>query len=686
MEGKKTTLKKSIIICITFLAIITYLLISLNGYSNYRYSEEEKSKILISEEKIAINRKIKGIEKYIYIVDSRIQEIEKYNESYPIFLLQIQKLIKDILILNTEHGISLNVLNLEKKQVITSSETIPKDYFFKEFFKNDFKDLSSDKITFIVNNSEVALIKSLDKSKKYKIILRMSRNLFFETNKENHSFFMKYDGNWIGLENQNINKQDNLFILKYPELNNSEFTIAFKKNTPKDILNIFIWFFLPILPLSIIYFFIYHLIMKVFYNPLKKIAEISYKKDLGNINLIDYLESTYLQIEKRNNFLSEQLKKNEISLKEAVIRKFILGLGNFKDLIIYFPNENENLKFGILKVFCDENNIEDFLYTLSTIALFLKNNLNIEVIPVNNGELFLIGKDNFFKEELEHILFEIQKNYKNINLFCFISSKSYKIIELSNKYKHFSKNLNYKEKFISKIVIDENDFKILNNKYFYYYPVDVEQKTFLKINNLNTQGVLNLFEELFYENYFKRNLEGESLARFKKAIVNSLDRIIMQFDLSNFIETDFKSFFEKRDSLNNIEFKIQTFQILEKIIQEIKNIKGTNEESPQIKMKKFIENNFNREISLNEFSEYLGFTPQYASNLFKKINGENFNVYVNKYRIEKSIELFNNRKGTQLKIKQLAELVGYSSSITYINNFKKIHHISPGKYFGISDI
>ena len=115
-------------------------------------------------------------------------------------------------------------------------------------------------------------------------------------------------------------------------------------------------------------------------------------------------------------------------------------------------------------------------------------------------------------------------------------------------------------------------------------------------------------------------------------------------------------------------------------------IKGSNEESPHIKMKKFIENNFNREISLNEFSEYLGFTPQYASNLFKKINGENFNVYVNKYRIEKSIELFNNRKGAQLKIKQLAELVGYSNSITYINNFKKIHRISPGKYFGISDI
>ena len=53
--------------------------------------------------------------------------------------------------------------------------------------------------------------------------------------------------------------------------------------------------------------------------------------------------------------------------------------------------------------------------------------------------------------------------------------------------------------------------------------------------------------------------------------------------------------------------------------------------------------------------------------------------------LKKSIEIFNESK-SQLKIKDLAEKVGYTSSITYINNFKKIYKTSPGKYFGVLDI
>jgi len=36
-----------------------------------------------------------------------------------------------------------------------------------------------------------------------------------------------------------------------------------------------------------------------------------------------------------------------------------------------------------------------------------------------------------------------------------------------------------------------------------------------------------------------------------------------------------------------------------------------------------------------------------------------------------------------LRIKDLAELVGYNSSNTFIRIFRKYEGISPGKYFGI---
>lgn len=38
-----------------------------------------------------------------------------------------------------------------------------------------------------------------------------------------------------------------------------------------------------------------------------------------------------------------------------------------------------------------------------------------------------------------------------------------------------------------------------------------------------------------------------------------------------------------------------------------------------------------------------------------------------------------------MKIKDLAEKVGYNSSNTFIRIFRKYEGVSPGKYFGLSD-
>lgn len=67
MVSKNNTLRKKILKCTVFLAIFTYLLISLNGYHAYIYSEKEKREMIITEQKLSINNKFKGIEKYIYI-------------------------------------------------------------------------------------------------------------------------------------------------------------------------------------------------------------------------------------------------------------------------------------------------------------------------------------------------------------------------------------------------------------------------------------------------------------------------------------------------------------------------------------------------------------------------------------------------------------------------------------------
>ncbi len=55
---------------------------------------------------------------------------------------------------------------------------------------------------------------------------------------------------------------------------------------------------------------------------------------------------------------------------------------------------------------------------------------------------------------------------------------------------------------------------------------------------------------------------------------------------------------------------------------------------------------------------------------FKKVIGDNFKNYLSIYRIEKSKEIMQENNG--LRIKDLAELVGYNSSNTFIRTFKNM--------------
>ena len=123
----------------------------------------------------------------------------------------------------------------------------------------------------------------------------------------------------------------------------------------------------------------------------------------------------------------------------------------------------------------------------------------------------------------------------------------------------------------------------------------------------------------------------------------------------------------------------KSLELLKFINEKYKSDKIT-EDSNESKMWSFIENNYNREVSLLEFAEYMNFTSQYLSNIYKKTFGENFNTSLNRYRIQKSIEIFIDYKGN-IKIKDLGEMVGYTNTITFINNFKKFKNTTPTNFF-----
>ena len=98
---------------------------------------------------------------------------------------------------------------------------------------------------------------------------------------------------------------------------------------------------------------------------------------------------------------------------------------------------------------------------------------------------------------------------------------------------------------------------------------------------------------------------------------------------------------------------------------------------PIIRAKKFIEENYMKQITLEDVSYAINLTPSYLSTLFKKEMGVTFTDYLTSCRIENAKRLL---KETGLTIVELSSSVGYSDSRYFSKVFHKMIGIKPSAY------
>lgn len=92
---------------------------------------------------------------------------------------------------------------------------------------------------------------------------------------------------------------------------------------------------------------------------------------------------------------------------------------------------------------------------------------------------------------------------------------------------------------------------------------------------------------------------------------------------------------------------------------------------------KFIDNNFERDISLGDIAKYVFLSPSYFARVFKEQTGMSPKNYVLKTRIERSKELLAE---TGWKISDIALSVGFSTQQRFNEIFKKYTGLTPMEY------
>ena len=93
--------------------------------------------------------------------------------------------------------------------------------------------------------------------------------------------------------------------------------------------------------------------------------------------------------------------------------------------------------------------------------------------------------------------------------------------------------------------------------------------------------------------------------------------------------------------------------------------------------KEYIEENFRRDISLDDVSREVDISPYYFSTLFKQETGRNFIEHLTEIRLKNARDLLQN---SQLSIKEICVQSGYSDPNYFSRIFKKYEGVTPSEF------
>lgn len=116
---------------------------------------------------------------------------------------------------------------------------------------------------------------------------------------------------------------------------------------------------------------------------------------------------------------------------------------------------------------------------------------------------------------------------------------------------------------------------------------------------------------------------------------------------------------------------------LEIVCRKVATKREEQSETVISRARAYIDENFSRELSLDEVSRYVNISPYYFSKLFKEEAGENFIEYLTRVRITHAKELLKN---PNLSIKEICIMSGYSDPSYFSRIFKKQEDVTPSEY------
>ena len=192
--------------------------------------------------------------------------------------------------------------------------------------------------------------------------------------------------------------------------------------------------------------------------------------------------------------------------------------------------------------------------------------------------------------------------------------------------------------------------------------------------------VLKIIESIFTQ-MKQKNLEISSFHNVCIELLSIASRVLCEFnlDMTDVFGKDFQ-YFEKVRKYRNLNYA-QEWMLAnyEKLAGYILNTKILKAKKIIETAKRYIDEHYQEELTLNSISKLVFMSPAYFSSFFSNEVGQSFLEYVITRRIEKAKQLLGEKDS---KVFEVGEKVGYDNPNYFSRIFKKCTGLSPVEYKG----
>ena len=428
-------------------------------------------------------------------------------------------------------------------------------------------------------------------------------------------------------------------------------------------------------------------------------------KPISSKELLNILKEVKMQIDQyiqeRNDIkkLKDHYEKSYLLMKNKFLEDLVKGEYIYDDEQQWIDYYEVDLKakvyiVSVVKIddfYEQRKNIESNRTELKKIALLdlvaeIDEKNNLGTFFLMNNYVVIISKtdNNHIKEFVQQVIVKLEEvrqaieKYHDFTVTIGIGNICRNLKEINSSWKGALKAYDYKIVLGKNQVIYINDLEKDENSLFEFD--ELLQKQVVRVLKVGSKEEFLEFTEELFNNIAKQNLLVNDfqiyLLELLTLIIKTAKEMNVDYREIGLSEGQIFNLINKFDQLDLIKNDLNYLGTT--IIEIITESRKATTINVIDKAKIYVDENYmDCDLNIEQISEFLHYSPNYFSALFKKETGKAFMSYLLDIRLEASKDLL---LSTDLLTSEVSEKVGFASSNYFSYCFKKQMNMSPSVF------